>query len=49
MPFDFQVVANIKPDGFTPKIVKQTGDYLYAEFEVGFGNGLPRHVPPAHC
>lgn len=27
------VVSNIQPDGFTPKIIKKTDDYLYAEFE----------------
>jgi len=27
------VVENIEPDGFTPKIITQTDDYLYAEFE----------------
>lgn len=32
--FALQVVASIKPDGFTPKIVAQTSNYLYAEFEV---------------
>jgi len=28
-----EVVSTITPDGFTPKIIKQTDDYLYAEFE----------------
>jgi uncharacterized protein (DUF1499 family) len=28
-----EVVGSIKPDKFEPKIVKQTGDYLYAEFQ----------------
>lgn len=28
-----EVVATLKPDGFTPRIVTQTNDYLYAEFE----------------
>lgn len=29
-----KVVKSSKPDGFTPTIIKQTDDYLYAEFEV---------------
>jgi hypothetical protein len=28
-----EVVGSIKPDKFEPKIVKQTADYLYAEFQ----------------
>jgi uncharacterized protein (DUF1499 family) len=28
-----EVVSSIKPDNFTPTIVKQTDDYLYAEFQ----------------
>lgn len=28
-----EVVSSIKPDKFEPKIVKQTDDYLYAEFQ----------------
>ena len=28
-----EVIATLRPDGFTPRIVKQTDDYLYAEFE----------------
>lgn len=28
-----EVVKNLKPDGFDPKIVKQTDDYLYVEYE----------------
>ena len=27
------VVERLKPDGFTPKIVKRTEDYLYVEYE----------------
>eukprot|EP01025_Chloroclados_australasicus_P034319 TRINITY_DN350_c0_g2_i1.p2 TRINITY_DN350_c0_g2~~TRINITY_DN350_c0_g2_i1.p2 ORF type:complete len:219 (-),score=19.62 TRINITY_DN350_c0_g2_i1:118-774(-) len=27
------VVSKIKPDNFTPKIIKKTDDYLYAEFQ----------------
>jgi uncharacterized protein (DUF1499 family) len=26
-------VSSLSPDGFTPKIVSKTGDYLYAEYE----------------
>jgi hypothetical protein len=26
-------VNTLKPDGFTPKIIKQTSDYLYVEYE----------------
>lgn len=26
-------VSTIKPDNFTPTIIKQTDDYLYAEFQ----------------
>lgn len=29
------MVSGIQPDGFTPKVIKQTDDYLYAEFQVG--------------
>ena len=32
-PLLVRQVEDIQPDGFTPKIVKQTDDYLYAEFE----------------
>ena len=28
-----EVVGSIRPDKFEPKIVAQTGDYLYAEFQ----------------
>jgi len=28
-----KVVAESKPDGFTPTIIKQTDDYLYAEYQ----------------
>lgn len=28
-----EVVSTLKPDGFTPKIIKQTEDYLYVEYE----------------
>lgn len=28
-----EVVSSVSPDGFTPKIIKRTDDYLYAEFE----------------
>ncbi|KAL4439917.1 hypothetical protein ABPG75_002918 [Micractinium tetrahymenae] len=28
-----EVVKSSKPDGFTPTIIKQTDDYLYAEFQ----------------
>jgi hypothetical protein len=28
-----EVVASIKPDKFEPKVVRQTADYLYAEFQ----------------
>ena len=28
-----EVVAASSPDGFTPTIVKQTNNYLYAEFQ----------------
>lgn len=28
-----EVVESIRPDKYTPKVVKQTDDYLYAEFE----------------
>jgi len=31
-----QVVSTTKPEGFTPKIIKQTSDYVYVEYEVGF-------------
>lgn len=27
------VVETLKPDGFTPKVIKRTEDYLYAEYE----------------
>jgi len=27
------VVSKLTPDGFTPKIIKQTDDYLYAEYQ----------------
>lgn len=29
-----QVVTSTKPEGYTPKIVKQTSEYLYVEYEV---------------
>lgn len=28
-----EVVSSTTPDGFTPKIIKQTDDYLYVEYE----------------
>jgi hypothetical protein len=28
-----QVVSSIKPDGWTPTIIKQTKDYLYVEYQ----------------
>ena len=28
-----EVVSALKPDNFTPKIVKRTEDYLYVEYE----------------
>ncbi|PNW76724.1 hypothetical protein CHLRE_11g468750v5 [Chlamydomonas reinhardtii] len=28
-----EAVKKLKPDGFTPKIIKQTDDYLYVEYE----------------
>jgi hypothetical protein len=28
-----EVVGSIRPDNFDPRIVKQTSDYLYAEFQ----------------
>jgi uncharacterized protein (DUF1499 family) len=28
-----QVVKELKPDNFTPRIVQQTSDYLYVEYE----------------
>lgn len=28
-----EVVNKLKPDGFEPKIIKQTDDYLYAEYQ----------------
>ena len=29
----FAQVSTIKPDNFTPTVITQTGDYLYAEFQ----------------
>lgn len=26
-------MSELKPDGFTPKIIKQTSDYVYLEYE----------------
>ena len=43
-----EVVSSIKPDGFTPKIVTQTADYLYAEFEsptFGFTDDFEVYFP----
>ena len=34
-----EAVAASKPDGFTPAIVSQTEDHLYAEFQVRGGEG----------
>lgn len=35
-------MESIHPDKYSPKVVKQTGDYLYAEFESPtFGVSLP--------
>ena len=28
-----EVVSTLQPDGFTPTIVQQTEDYLYAEYQ----------------
>ncbi len=28
-----EVVKNLKPDGFTPTIIKQDKDYLYVEYQ----------------
>jgi hypothetical protein len=28
-----QVVSSIKPDGWTPTIIKQTKDYVYVEYQ----------------
>lgn len=28
-----EAVSSLSPDGFTPKVVSKTGDYLYAEYE----------------
>lgn len=44
-----EVVGSIKPDKFEPKIVKQTGDYLYAEFQsptFGFIDDVEFYFPP---
>mmetsp|Transcript_14709 Transcript_14709/g.38172 ORF Transcript_14709/g.38172 Transcript_14709/m.38172 type:complete len:229 (-) Transcript_14709:278-964(-) len=44
-----EVVESIHPDKYSPKVVKQTGDYLYAEFEsptFGFIDDVEFYFPP---
>lgn len=43
-----EVVKASKPDGFTPRIIKQTDDYLYAEYEsptFGFIDDFEAYFP----
>ncbi|GAB4823684.1 hypothetical protein N2152v2_010730 [Parachlorella kessleri] len=44
-----EVVSTLKPDNFTPKIVKKTDDYLYVEYEsplLGFVDDVEFWFPP---
>ena len=38
------VVSSIKPDKFEPKVVSQTDDYLYAEFQSPLFGVRPRCI-----
>ena len=43
------VISKLTPDGFTPKIVKQTDDYLYVEYQsptFGFIDDVEFFFPP---
>ena len=44
-----EAVTSLTPDGFTPKVVKKTGDYLYAEYQsptFGFIDDLEFYFDP---
>lgn len=44
-----EVVESTAPDGFTPKIVKRTSDYLHVEYEsptFGFIDDFEAYFPP---
>lgn len=43
-----QVVTSTKPEGFTPKVIKQTSEYLYVEYEVRL-DLLPFLLNTLHC